>query len=171
MIVWCRDEGPADARGAQQEDVLGARQGHQARALRPQPRALIGLQVPASCAGSAGMPRSRFSQPTEGHFRPWMLLASARLCHGQSDAQDASWVLAKQAGRKREAGRRNQAPTQKGGMVNPCYLGVPGRCLEDEVASGADRPVSRAATGVASGAATATKPGVKGTVRRFVVYQ
>ena len=42
-------------------------------------------------------------------------------------------------------------------MVNPCHLGVPGRSLDDEVVSDADRSVSSAAAGAAwSGSSTTT---------------
>jgi len=98
--------------------------GHQARNACPQALTLDGLQVPSACSRYPWLSGFGVSETMKGYFHSWVLLASARLRHGQSHAQVTYRVLAGEIDGKQETGRPKPSSAQGGGMVCSCYLGV-----------------------------------------------
>lgn len=117
--------------------------GHQARNACPQALTLDGLQIPSACSRSPWLSRFGVSEAAKGHFYSWLLLASARLRHGQSHAQVTDRILAGEIAGKQEKGRPKPASTQGGGMVRSRCLGVPDGDNQKGSSPLSDSPFSR----------------------------
>ncbi len=144
------NKGPSITRGTKQADVLGASKGHKAGDARPQARPLNGIQIPSACSRSPWLSRFGVSKAAKGHFYSWLLLASARLRHGQSHAQITDRILAGEIAGKQEKGRPKLSSTQSGGMVCSRCLGVPDGDNQNGSSPLSDSPFCRW-TGVTSG--------------------
>lgn len=133
--------------GTQQTDVLGTRQGHEARNVRSKARAFHGLSIPASCTRPSWMPRHGVSQSAKGYLRPRLLLASAQLRDGEPSSKVKNRLLAEETGGEQATGCKNTEATESEWMGGPGCLGMPSASWKSRFFEAQTGPLSFIVTG------------------------
>ena len=109
---------------AQPPDVPRQERGYDARMDRPSPAPRDGVSVSPAQERSPGHPGYRFSGATQGHLRPWLLLASPRRMRDDHHPQDPSRLLAGKVRGQQGAGPAQVSETRRHGLGISRRLGM-----------------------------------------------